>query len=629
MTPAFAFLPLAAAAAAATDSLPAYVADPIEIRADAADRPAPMPLTVTRLSRAEIDRRPGGTLGQLLESVAGLRVASHGLDGSEARVGIRGSSGEQVVFLVDGRRVGHAQGGGFDASTIPLDAVESVDVARGGASALWGADALGGAVLVRTRPPRPGAHVRVAGGSFGERSAAVQGGALASGSWALRGAARTWRTDGTYPYEDDETGERRVTRNGDIRTGSGEVRAEGGLGGWRARLDAGGRAGVRGVPGSEEFPTPSARLHDERVSAGLLLEAQDGAWRPSLDLSGAWQSRRYREPGAAFGALDDRHRNARARAELGVARAGGRGTLLAAAGVATDRLRSTTDGARRRDAADLRVQASHDVRLPSRTVRLLAALRWDGVDGDAPFLSPRVGASTELGAGVVLSASGGTSFRPPSFDELFWPARATAAGNPDLRAERGRDADVSLAWSVPSRRLRIAAAGFAREVDDLIQWIPGADGVWRPHNLARARVAGVELESTAALALGRRTLRLAAQGGRLSAVDRSGEPNAHGRTLPYRPAWSAAAVAVLDGAFGGEAEVRVNALADVFVTRANTKRLPGRTTVDLAWRRPIGGGFALDATVENVADVAARDFRDYPLPGRTVTLGLSWKGGAS
>ncbi len=628
MTPAFALLPLAAAAAAA-DSLPAYVADPIEVRADAAGTPAPMPLTVTRLTRAEIDRRPGGTLAQLLEGAAGLRVMSRGLDGSEARVGIRGSSAEQVVFLVDGRRVGDAQGGGFDASTIPLDAVESVDVARGGASALWGADALGGAVLVRTRPPRPGARVRVAGGSFGERAASVQLGALASGHWALRGAARAWRSDGTYPYEDDETGERGVTHNGDSRTASGEVRAEGDLGGWRARLDAAGRAGTRGVPGSEEFPTPSARLHDERASAGLLLEAPGGTWHPSLDVSGAWQSRRYREPDAAFGALDDRHRNARVRAELAVSRAVARGAVLVAAGAATDRLRSTTDGSRRRDAADARVQAHREVRLATRPLRLLAAARWDGVDGDAPFLSPRLGASTELGGGVLVSVSGGTSFRPPSFDELFWPPRATAAGNPDLRAERGRDADVSIAWSPPSRGFRVAASGFARVVDDLIQWIPGADGVWRPHNLARARVAGVELESAAGLPVGRRTLRIAVQGSRLSAVDRSGEPNADGRTLPYRPAWTAAAAAVLDDVVGGEAEVRVHALADVFVTRANTKRLPGRTTVDLAWRRPIGAGLAVDATVENVADVAARDFRDYPLPGRAVTLGLSWKGGAS
>ena len=91
---------------------------------------------------------------------------------AQADLSFRGSTFEQVLVLVDGVRMSDPQTGHFDLDlAVPLDRVARIEVLEGPASALYGADALGGVVNVVTR----------------------EGGTRASG-WFERGAFDTWRT---------------------------------------------------------------------------------------------------------------------------------------------------------------------------------------------------------------------------------------------------------------------------------------------------------------------------------------------------------------------------------------------------------------------------------------------------
>jgi outer membrane receptor protein involved in Fe transport len=121
---------------------------------------------------------------------------------------------------------------------------------------------------------------------------------------------------------------------------------------------------------------------------------------------------------------------------------------------------------------------------------------------------------------------------------------------------------------------------------------------------------------------------VSASGTYLHSEDRTGAPNTDGKELPYRPRFSGAATALLPF-LGGELETTWRAVDDVWITRANTRTLPGHVRGDVRWRRPFAAGFALDLGVTNVTDERARDFLDYPLPGRAFGLGLAWERGAS
>ncbi len=65
--------------------------------------------------------------------------------------------------MIDGRRINDAQNGQFDLSNLPLtkDEIERIEVLRGGASALYGADAMGGVINIITKSPTKDPYTRV------------------------------------------------------------------------------------------------------------------------------------------------------------------------------------------------------------------------------------------------------------------------------------------------------------------------------------------------------------------------------------------------------------------------------------------------------------------------------------
>jgi outer membrane cobalamin receptor len=108
---------------------------------------------VTVITREDIERRRAQTVEEVLRDVPGVNVqSSGGFPGVFTQVRIRGANPDQSVVLVDGARVNDLfLGGAFDFGLVPLDNVERIEVVRGGASALYGSDAIGGVINIITR----------------------------------------------------------------------------------------------------------------------------------------------------------------------------------------------------------------------------------------------------------------------------------------------------------------------------------------------------------------------------------------------------------------------------------------------------------------------------------------------
>ena len=117
--------------------------------------------------------------GQLLQQLpaAGVSLNSNGTQGTSFGVsslnlrylGSIEGSGNRTLVLVDGRRWINAVGGrGFrdfvDLNTIPMGIIESVEVLKDGASAIYGADAIAGVVNIRTRRDVDGFEFTFQGG---------------------------------------------------------------------------------------------------------------------------------------------------------------------------------------------------------------------------------------------------------------------------------------------------------------------------------------------------------------------------------------------------------------------------------------------------------------------------------
>ena len=97
-------------------------------------------------------RAEAGTLADVLSRAPGIRVRQLGGLGAAATVNINGFQGKAVKFFKDGIPLDY-YGEGYSLALVPTNALARVDVYRGALPVRLGADALGGAVDLVTRPP--------------------------------------------------------------------------------------------------------------------------------------------------------------------------------------------------------------------------------------------------------------------------------------------------------------------------------------------------------------------------------------------------------------------------------------------------------------------------------------------
>lgn len=73
------------------------------------------------------------------------------ISGGRQTIDLRGQGSDGTLILLNGRRLSAAAGGGVDVNVIPMEAIEAVDILKDGASATYGAGAVGGVINFRTR----------------------------------------------------------------------------------------------------------------------------------------------------------------------------------------------------------------------------------------------------------------------------------------------------------------------------------------------------------------------------------------------------------------------------------------------------------------------------------------------
>jgi len=142
-------------------------------------------LPVTIITREQIERSPASTVAELLQNIgaAGQRgfetQASASFTPGAAAVGLRGLSSGDTLVLLNGRRIApfasasqSATDGAVafvDLNSLPLSAIDSIQVLKDGASAIYGADAVAGVINIVTRKDYRGFEVGTRLGKYEEK----------------------------------------------------------------------------------------------------------------------------------------------------------------------------------------------------------------------------------------------------------------------------------------------------------------------------------------------------------------------------------------------------------------------------------------------------------------------------
>ena len=107
--------------------------------------------SVSVITRQDIDRMQAFSVQDALRGVPGLTVSNNGGAGKTTSVYLRGTNKDHVLVLVDGIKIGSATLGMASFQDIPVAQIERIEIVRGPRASLYGSEAIGGVIQIFMR----------------------------------------------------------------------------------------------------------------------------------------------------------------------------------------------------------------------------------------------------------------------------------------------------------------------------------------------------------------------------------------------------------------------------------------------------------------------------------------------
>lgn len=550
------------------------------------------------LTRSDIEASQTLSLEDLLAELPGVQLDNTGGLGKQTSLFVRGMNADQSLLLVNGVRVGSATNGLPPIELMPVGQIERIEIVRGPLSTLYGSDAMGAVIQIFTSDEaRPGFSV----------DASTSGGTYSTFDEALRlhaGLGRAWL---------DASGELLHTAGFEACSAPAGLPAGDCFGGTPDRdgylnrsgsFSAGVQLAEGWTAGAESFLTSGHTDYDgtysdsteflERVTSAHLDGRLAPGWR--VHASGG----RDVDDANDFltAAPVDRYETRRDTASLQVggpivkplsliAGSDWEGEHIAASQIFGGAISPITFTRSTRDSTGTFAEL-HGSTGP---VTELAGARYEHNTQYGDHLTYDAGAGWHFRRHWRLTATWGTAFHAPTFNDLYYPSFPgfPPPSNPNLLPETSRSIELGIAarW----QRLSASLRAYQTDVDHLITYAPPD---YTPYNLAAARIRGLELSGV--WRHGRWTI-----SGQATALDpRDHSPPAiadtSGKLLPRR----AQSSALLD--------LRRRLFSRIEISARG--RWEGRRFDDLANTVPLGGYFLLDLLAD------ARVGEDWSIEGR-------------
>ncbi len=577
-------------------------------------------------------------LSEALKNIQGTFIKDYGGLGDLKTISLRGSGAEQVLVMLDGQRLNNPQTGQVDLSSLRLDGIEKIEILRGGRSAMYGSDAVGGVVNIITRKRKEtdglNASFEVLGGSFHMHSLIADLGLNHDWISASLGY-RELKSDGDFTFLDIQNKERQRENNNvssqnfftDLNLKLKELPSSLDLNITYRYFNA-----EHGTPGTIEMPSLTARQWDRNHQLQGLLRGKifnglnDFRFQVYMH-----QSRSGYKSNDGLVPIDSKFRSGSNGIEYNMETIlTPHNSLIYGLGIKQDRLEDlqlASEHSRQTYYVFLQDEAtilSRKINFPISLI-LIPALRFDNYSDLGSHWSPKFGGIISHGKEwqTMIKFNTGISFRAPTFNELYWPADIWSGGNADLKPERGFDWDLGLNLRYPVLDgLAFDIVYFDMRMRDLILWQP-VNQIWQPENIARSRNRGIEISST--LALLQESLKLSGNYTLLDATNQSDVPALKDKYLVYRPGHIYNLILLyIWQSFKFGLEYRY--VGKRYTNPANTIYLEPYQVSDLTlqWQQKFANwqpGIRLQ--IKNILNSSYQVIRFQPMPGREIRIGLT------
>lgn len=463
---------------------------------------------VNVITRADIERTQAKSAAELLTGLTGVDSSVSGGYGKTTNFYLRGTNSNHTLVLVDGMRVGSATLGYAQLEFLPVTEIERIEIVRGPASSLYGSDAIGGVIQIFTRRGNQpfSADAQAGYGTYntGSGSAGISG--EHDGTHYSIHASR-FRTGGFDAQQNLAPTPWGLTPNQPDRDGYWNGSASFNIGHRfangasidTAMLGSGGVTRYDGFYGETRFR--------QQAWNGKLAMNPLASWRTQLAFGTDFDGSDNYYSDLSFGSrIDTRRQSVNWQNDFTLTE---KQLVTLGADLVYESVSGTvayTDTSRDNRAGYLQYLGefgSTSIQLGGRH------------DQNSTFGTHDTG-QLALGYRIVpalrLSASYGTAFKAPTFNDLFWPFDSytdtfgftyITEGNPDVQPETSHSSELALRYQ-PGPQTALRMSGFRTEIRNLIEWVSTQTGpmqfTYMPDNVSRAHIDGFETELRTVLA---------------------------------------------------------------------------------------------------------------------------------
>ena len=589
--------------------------------------------------KSEIEQLNPSTAAELLRNLPGFAINDYGF-GADIHTGtfLRGFSINQSTFQVNGRSFGSnvsTYHGGTDLNSIPVDAIERVELTSGTSATLYGSEAFGGTInLVTKKEPQPlKATAGIELGSYGyQRYRLGYGGTVDRVN--LRLGYERFSTDNNYPVPAGA-----ANRGSDGRLFNGDSRVDNFYGSVDVPLndrnslsvDAYKTASRRGLL-YFGFPLQRDRLDHDLLNIGTTLTTKLGDGNDSILKSTISFNQDFFNtygPSAAFfrsGSLDSKALSGRLENQwqvspnykltsgLDIVSSSIRGDVLS-----NNPALLSFNGIVNRDRFSLALFALNTFQLDPN-FQLELGLRQNLTSEFGSYLNPTVGTSWKITPDLTFRNSFAVLQRNPGLDQLYvFDTVHNWRSNPNLVPEKGVAYTAGIDWRVSDQFLA-QLSYFGSNLSDRLGIIAR-----RWENVGQVNTNGIEaalkLQITPEFSS---FLNYTYTDAKIASSKTASEVGLQLATIPY----SVAKLGVSYVSNGWQANLFFNYYSGsrraIFAASGvrTTEFSPSYLSLDLNSKIPLASNLALTINLENLTDRSYEKSNRIFQPGLTYRIGL-------
>lgn len=442
---------------------------------------------ITVISQQELAQAGQNSVAEILARQPGIQITTNGGPQTVTGVSLRGANPNQTLVLLNGMRINGSVQGGVNWNAIDPASIQRIEILRGAASSLYGADAIGGVINIITqdhtqdRPTQFYGSVGVGTYRTTKNHIGIDG-AQNGLSYNLNlsyaksnGFNASNPRSGSFTYYRDKDGYHSNSINGGLAYEWAQDQRLG-FNAYSSYINGDFDAG-------DMYPDAFTQTRQQSYNLYSTNRIND-YWHSTLTVGLSKEQNTTPIYGNAFSTLQRQYSwqndftlTDNQSLSLIAERLEERIAHNTTAYRQTDRNTNSFAGIYRADFGPHHLQAS---------------LRNDNISGLGNRTTGGLGYELDVDSHWTVGAAGNTGFRAPTFTDLYSPLDFGFQGNPNLKPEKSKNIEAHIAYDDGQSQFKVTA--FQNKIRNLIDpYVCDANFDCTVMNVDRATIKGISL----------------------------------------------------------------------------------------------------------------------------------------